>query len=160
FTNGIDPLNSVDPNNPDSKLRPLIYTLPKDVGDPILGDLVINESGVPTDLIRFTGHTIIFYSDKSTSEPGDATDNDDAADVGITTSRQTGHVINGDESSNFESPGINGFHYVPGVGQIGYIGPGLVTSYTIVSDGLSVPEPRAIVLASILALVGLATCGW
>lgn len=144
FQNGIDPLD------PTSALRPLIFTLPAGVATPVAGDLVIRDGGdtAPVqDLIRWTDRLIIFYSD-----PERAGDND-RADVGISTIRQT-NLVTMDED-NLARPAINGQIYVPSAGQPGYLGPGTV--YKIVSDGIAVvPEPGPFVLASVLALVGFA----
>ena len=141
FQNGTDPLD------PTSMRRPLIFTLPVAAGTPVAGDLVLTDGGVAMDLIRWTGQSIIFYSD-----PGDAADND-RADVGITTVRQTNLVTT--PEVGLPAPADNGLIYVPTATQPGFLGTGTV--YRIVSDGIAVvPEPGPFVLAGVLALVGFA----
>jgi hypothetical protein len=139
--------NLIDPLDPFSPLRPLIYTLPAGVvGTPVAGDVLLTEGGVVTDLVRFTDRLIIFYSD-----PGDRDDNP-LGDVGITTTRQT-NVVSIPEVG-LPAPAINGAVYTPTANQPGFLGPGTV--YTIVSDGVVVPEPGTLVLSGVLALGGIA----
>jgi hypothetical protein len=138
-TNGIDPL---DPFT----FRPLIYTLPAGVATPVAGDVILTDGGVVMDLIRFTGRQIIFYSG-----PGDAQDNP-LGDTGVTTTRQS-NVVTFPEVG-LPAPAINGRVYTPTANQPGFLGPGTV--YTIVSDGVVVPEPGTLVLSGVLALGGIA----
>jgi hypothetical protein len=143
FTNGVDPL---DPTSP---LRPLIYTLPAGVGTPVSGDVVLTDGGVVMDLIRFTDNQIIYYSDNN-----DPVGDRDRADVGITTTRQTNLVSI--PEVNLPRPAVNGAIYTPTATQPGFLGAG--TRYTIVSDGAAVPEPSTLLVTS---LVGLgASAAW
>lgn len=138
-------VNGIDPLDPFT-FRPLIYTLPAGVATPVAGDVLLTEGTTVTDLVRFTGRLIIFYSGV-----GDADDNP-LGDTGITATRQS-NVVSFPEVG-LPAPAISGRVYTPTANQPGYLGPGTV--YTIVSDGVVVPEPGTLVLSGVLALGGIA----
>jgi hypothetical protein len=112
----------------------------------VAGDLVLLENGVVSDVIRFNpagsapGYqaSLVFYSDNTDGGPS-------LADRGFPTAFYPNNIV------TFEvgpEAGPNGFTYIPGANDPGFI-PGFSVTYVIQSDLASVPEP------STLALFGL-----
>jgi len=115
---------------------------------PVAGDLRIDETEpvgvapVISDIVRFFGSFMIFYSDN-----GDGVDA--LADTGLPGSLST-NLVSGLEVG---PEGANGFVYTPTAGQPGYISTDFTPTYNITSDS-SVPEPGVMGLMT-LGLAGL-----
>jgi hypothetical protein len=126
----------------------LIYTPPPAFNfKPLDGDLYLHEPGTPTgtfsDVVRFHGGTICFYSDQA--DPGETAT---LGDVGIPV-----HLL--DNKKTIEEIGpenANGATYVPLMGEPGF-DPGQTVSVIVISD---VPEPASLGFATLstLFLVG------
>ncbi len=137
--------NITDPTDPGNGLQPLAYDISGSLPGliPTDGDINLFEpqnTGVLSDLLRFTHGLVLVYSDLP--EPGEFPV--PAADVGLPGARQP-NLLNLIETGPEAGP--NGmFGYAPGTGQPGEISA--PTVYNFLSDP-AVPEPTS------LALVGL-----
>ena len=123
--------------SPPLAFQTLFYVLPFQVAP---GDLLLFENPQHTlvsDMIRFSGNQVFFFSDK---EPGET--NPDLADVDLIPNPTVGFVSL-DETPFTE--GNNGAVYTPVAGGPG--DPGFPVQYTIISD--AVPEPRTFALAAL-----------
>jgi hypothetical protein len=167
----LDPLNQLngvyhpgtlqnDPG-PGGLALALTYTTPAGLqfGDLLLHEPVTGES----DLIRWNNNaTLVFYSDIPT-EPGEIPND---ADIGLPNGTygvpftlsvtEVGLVFQpgiGWSTGPYSEGGMNGFIYVPTVGQPGYNAgnPGNPATYIIISD---VPEPGTVILVGV-GLMGL-----
>lgn len=147
FECALDPLlfrTGPDPFDPTNGLFPLIYSYPPDssergYADPTGGDLLIHDgTGMLTDVVRFVGKDIVFYSLLGGGEP---------ADVGLPTTFMSNVV---DLTAN--GPGL---FYSPNDGEPGYgagfAGAGNVYS-TFQITVSAVPEPA---LGMLMAVGGL-----
>ena len=127
----------------------LVYNLPLPV---VPGDVVLTEPGNPatggqnSDVIRFWNPTginatqIIFYSDNSTTEPGDVPPDAGLADTGLPP-----QLFNPVFIPEVGPEGNNGAVYTPAPGAPGSIA-GAVVTYNIISDS-PIPEPGTLALA-------------
>ena len=127
----------------------LVYNLAFPV---VTGDLVLVEPGNPatggqySDVIRFWNPTginltqVIFYSDNSTTEPGDVPPDAAPADTGLPKL-----LINPVFVNEVGPEGNNGAIYTPAPGAPGSV-PGAVVTYNIISDS-PIPEPNTMALA-------------
>jgi hypothetical protein len=133
--------NKVDPA---SGILGLYYPL----GPSVAGDVLLLEPQTSTDsdLLRFDGQGVFFFSDLETNDP-----NPDRADVPIMPNPINPVILN-----EVGPEGSNGAVYVPAPGQPGFDLSGLLPGlqYNIVSD---VPEPSALALVwlSVMGLVGI-----
>lgn len=128
----------------------LVYNLPLPL---ITGDVVLVEPGNPatggqySDVIRFWNPTginmtqIIFYSDNSTTEPGDVPPDSGLADTGL-----PAQLINPVFIPEVGPEGNNGALYTPPAGGPGSIPGAVGLQYNIISDS-PVPEPSALALS-------------
>jgi hypothetical protein len=126
----------------------LVYNLAVPV---VPGDVVLTEPGNPatggqnSDVIRFWNPTginatqIIFYSDNSTTEPGDV-----PPDVGLADTGLPPQLFNPVFIPEVGPEGNNGAVYTPAPGAPGSIA-GAVVTYNIISDS-PIPEPGALAL--------------
>src|SRR5262245_9234324 len=133
--------------NPPLAFQTLFYVLPFQVAP---GDVLLFENPQHTlvsDMIRFSGNQVFFFSDK---EPGDP--NPDLADVDLIPNPTLGFVSL-DETPFTE--GNNGAVYTPVAGGPG--DPGFPVQYTIMSD--VVPEPPAFALAGLGGVLLTLTLG-
>jgi hypothetical protein len=126
----------------------LVYNLAFPV---VTGDVVLLESGTSanaqySDVIRFWNPTginltqVIFYSDNSTTEPGDV-----PPDVGLADTGLPSLLINPVFINEVGPEGNNGAIYTPAPGAPGSFA-GAVITYNIISDS-PVPEPNSLALA-------------
>jgi hypothetical protein len=106
---------------------------------------VIGTNCTLSDVIRFTGNLMIFYSDN-----GDGVDS--PADTGLPQNVFSTNVVTINEIG---PEGNNGATYVPVSGQPGYFSTDFTATYNIVSDGV-VPEPSTMVLF-VAGILGLGT---
>jgi hypothetical protein len=122
----------------------LIYTPPAAFNyQPVNGDLYLHEPGTPTgtfsDVVRFHGGTICFYSDAAS--PGETAT---LGDVGIPV-----HLL--DNKKTIEEVGpenSNGATYSPMAGEPGF-DPSQKVTVVVVSD---TPEPSSLVVAALSLL--------
>lgn len=140
---GISPgILQPDPSGGVAPAPVLVYTLPFAA---ITGDVVLIEPGSPangqfSDVVRFWNPTgvnatqVIFYSDVSTTDPGDS-----LADAGLPV-----NLINPVFINEVGPEGNNGAIYTPPPGGPGSIAGAVGLQYNIISD---VPEPGALALA-------------
>jgi len=138
----------------------LVYNLPLPV---VPGDVVLTEPGNPatggqnSDVIRFWNPTginatqIIFYSDNSTTEPGDVPPDAGLADTGLPP-----QLFNPVFIPEVGPEGNNGATYTPAPGAPGSIA-GAVVTYNIISDS-PIPEPGTLALAALIG--GLLLITW
>jgi hypothetical protein len=130
FTVGADPTAGVAGNV-------LIYTLPTTV---VSGDLLIQESVgttvVLSDVVRFVGNQMIFYSDR-----GDGVDA--VADSGLPTNSPFTNIVSFLEVG---PEGNNGLTYNPVAGNPGFVSVDFQATYNIVSDSPATPEPASMLL--------------
>jgi len=127
--------------SPPLAFQTLFYVLPFQVAP---GDVLLFENPQHTlvsDMIRFSGNQVFFFSDK---EPGET--NPDLADVDLIPNPILGFVSL-DETPFTE--GNNGAVYTPVAGGPG--DPGFPVQYNIISD--AVPEPTSLALAVMGAVV-------
>lgn len=129
----------------------LVYTVPLPL---VTGDVVLTEPGNPatgdqySDVVRFWNPTginltqIIFYSDNSTTEPGDVPPDVAPADTGL-----PAQLINPVFIPEVGPEGNNGAVYTPPPGGPGSF-PGALIQYNLISDS-SVPEPNTVALAGL-----------
>ena len=127
----------------------LVYNLAVPV---VPGDVVLTEPGnlatrgQNSDVIRFWNPTginatqIIFYSDNSTTEPGDVPPDAGLADTGLPP-----QLFNPVFIPEVGPEGNNGAVYTPAAGAPGSIA-GAVVTYNIISDS-PIPEPGTLALA-------------
>jgi hypothetical protein len=126
----------------------LVYNLAFPV---VTGDVVLLEPGTPanaqfSDVIRFWNPTginstqVIFYSDNSTTEPGDV-----PPDVGLADTGLPSLLINPVFINEVGPEGNNGAIYTPAPGAPGSVA-GAVITYNIISDS-PIPEPNPLALA-------------
>jgi hypothetical protein len=145
--------NGVDPFDPGSGLKPLIYDLGSTLAV-VNGDILVSEPGSTeiSDIFRFftdattSRKLLIVYSDVSTSTPPkDA----DLADVGIPSLLQTNTLTLTETGPEGGPNGI--FNYTPTPNQPGYValpmGFGNIV-YNLYSDS-AVPEPASIALLGV-----------
>jgi len=130
----------------------LVYNLPLPL---ITGDVVLVEPGNPatggqySDVIRFWNPTginmtqIIFYSDNSTTEPGDVPPDSGLADTGL-----PAQLINPIFIPEVGPEGNNGALYTPPAGGPGSIPGAVGLQYDIISDS-PVPEPGPLALSTL-----------
>src|SRR5262245_51222263 len=133
--------------SPPLAFQTLFYVLPFQVAP---GDVLLFENPQHTlvsDMIRFSGNQVFFFSDK---EPGET--NPDLADVDLIPNPTLGFVSL-DETPFTE--GNNGAVYTPVAGGPG--DPGFPVQYTIMSD--VVPEPPAFALAGLGGVLLTLTLG-
>ena len=110
----------------------LIYTLPF---PGVQGDVLLTDSGVFLDLIRFNGNgTVIFYSDN--------TDGFDS--IGDTAGPPGSLYPNNVTIAEVGPEGNNGATYTPTANQPGYGTTDFTVTYNFVSDGTIVPEPGSL----------------
>src|SRR5262245_1530394 len=127
--------------NPPLAFQTLFYVLPFQVAP---GDVLLFENPQHTlvsDMIRFSGNQVFFFSDK---EPGDP--NPDLADVDLIPN-PTLNWVSLDEI--LLAGGDNGAVYTPAPGGPG--DPGFPVQYTFISD--AVPEPGSLALAGLGAVL-------
>ena len=133
-----------DPFDPANGLLALIYSYPPIYAAPAAGDLLIHDGkGMLTDVVRFSGKDIVFYSRLGGSE---------LADVGLPTTFMSNFV-----DLTASGPGlICGQNEVePGYGA-GFQGSGNIASIFFITIS-AVPEPASVLL---MAVGGLGrTCG-
>jgi hypothetical protein len=122
----------------------LIYTPPAAFNyQPLDGDLYLHEPGTPTgtfsDVVRFHGGTICFYSD-----PADPGETGTLGDVGIPV-----HML--DNKKTIEEIGpenSNGATYSPKAGEPGF-DPSQKVTVVVISD---TPEPSSLLIATLSLL--------
>jgi hypothetical protein len=119
-----------DPLNGD---EPLTYFLPA-AASALSGDLEFVDSKGKSDLIRFIGNTLLFYSDAEAFDP-------DKADVGVPADRQPNAILGLNEVFLDDNLAA-GIFYVPTAGQPGF-GPN-GNAYYLVSDTVSGYDIRAL----------------
>jgi hypothetical protein len=164
----LDPLNQLNgvyhpgtlQNDPGPGGLPLALTYTTPAGL-VVGDLLLHEpGGAESDLIRWNNNaTLVFYSDIPI-EPGEIPND---ADIGLPGQFYPGNGVSVTETGLVLNPvpmmvpysenGMNGYIYVPTVGQPGYNAgnPGNPATYIIISD---IPEPSTVMLVG-LSLAGL-----
>jgi len=110
----------------------LIYTLPF---PGVQGDVLLTDSGVFLDLIRFNGNgTVIFYSD-----------NIDGFDsIGDTFGPPGSLYSNNVTILEIGPEGNNGATYTPTANQPGFGNSDFTVTYNFVSDGNIAPEPSSL----------------
>jgi hypothetical protein len=119
------------------------------------GFVLLSLPGEVSDVLHFSsflGGSVFFYSDPT--EPGTASDLADTVGFARAFAFAGGGAIIQEEVG---SEGANGALYVPGATDPGFF-PGFSVSYNIISDGVAVPEPSALVLLA--TGVGLAGIAW
>jgi hypothetical protein len=126
------PFDGADPG-PGALPGVLSYGLPVPV---ITGDVALTEppNTAFSDVIRFSGASLYFYSDISPSDPPET-----FFDIGLPTANYPNLVIH-DEIG--PEDGLNGVDYTPGPGDPGFDVTGLVVTYHLVSD--VAPEPASL----------------
>lgn len=137
-----------DPFDPANGLLPLIYSYPPGYADPVAGDLLIHDGkGMLTDVVRFLGKDIVFYSLLGGGE---------LADVGLPTTFMSRFV---DLTAN--GPDLL---YTPQDGEVGS-GAGLAhegnlfSTFSITVSSITVsavPEPASVLLMAVGGLAVLA----
>jgi hypothetical protein len=138
--------------DPISGLTGWYYPLgPSTPGDLLLIEPLVGNTNIVSDLLRFDGHGVFFFSDL---EPGEL--NPDKADVPVIPNAVSPYFARNEVGPE----GNNGALWVPGPGQPGYDLSGQLPglSYNIISDAVPEPNSVALVLAA-AAVLGLRRVG-
>jgi hypothetical protein len=130
------------------------------------GDVILTEPGGQfSDVIRFVGNTLYFYSDRTVDDPPDPFNFADT--LGLPVGNITGPKILAETGPE---AGPNGYWgYVPSVVPPGTYDPGYTFNppitgigqpiYNFISDVAPIPEPTTTTLASALLLLPVLASG-